>query len=51
MAAKELEIKKARRLNVEEGRFKGCKERAAEGLWVQRVFVEAVCARKCVVDE
>ncbi len=45
---------KAKKLNVEkgkEGRIGGGKERATEGLWVRRVFVQVVCARKCVVHE
>jgi hypothetical protein len=52
-AAKELEIKKARRQNVEKrkGDLKVDKGELQKGLGVQRVFAKAVSARKCVVDE
>jgi hypothetical protein len=52
-ATKELEIKKARRKNVEKakGDLKVDKGELQKGLGVRGVFAEAVCARKCVVDE
>ncbi len=42
---------KARRKERWNNRLEGSKDRAAEELWVRRVFAKAVLVRKCVVDE